>query len=149
MGKCESCGCCPAKVRLHSRGEVILGDKQVKFEHSSVWDGFTVHRACGERKEFGAVAKGCGMVSTADHLIISVSAGNPVLPGPLHMDSHIHHPPWSFLHTGWLTLHEQHPSGSLLLCSACPTYPVILRSLEEAFPSSLDSNPDHSEELTP
>lgn len=143
-GKCESCGCCLAKERLCSRGEVILGDKQVELE-DRVWDGFTVHRAWGERNQFGAGAKGCGTVSTADHSTVSVGAGHLVWPGHLHIDSQICCPPSSFLHTGLLTPHEQHPSGSLLLCTARP---VTLRSLEEAFPSPLDSNPNHSEELT-
>lgn len=84
MGKSETCGCCLAKVRVHSRGEVILGDKREKFEDSRIWEELTVRRAYGERKQFGAVAKGCGMLSTADYLRNSVNAGNLVLTGHLH-----------------------------------------------------------------
>ena len=40
---------------------MILGEKQ-KFADSRVWDEFTVRRACGEGKQFGAVAEGCGGV---------------------------------------------------------------------------------------
>lgn len=78
---------------------MILGHKQ-KFEDSGVWDEFTVHRACGERKQFGAVAKGCGMVSPIGYLRILVNAGSLVLPGHLHTDYQIHCSPSSFLHTG-------------------------------------------------
>lgn len=41
---------------------MISGEKQEKFEDSSVWDEFTVSRTCGEGKQFGAVAEGCGGV---------------------------------------------------------------------------------------
>lgn len=70
-----------------------------------------------------------------------MSAVNLVLEGHLHPGSQLHCPLSSFRHTLQLTLHEQHCSGALLLCTACPTYPLILRSLQEAFPSPLDTNP--------
>lgn len=75
-----------------------------------------------------------------------MSAVNLVLTGHLYPDSQTHCP--LFLHMGELTLHEQHPSGSPLLCTPCPTYPLSLRILGEALTPPLDSNLNHAEQLT-
>lgn len=77
-----------------------------------------------------------------------MTAVSLVLAGHLHPDSQTHCPLSSLPHTSKLTLHEQLPGGSLLLCTACPTCPLILTSLGEALPSPLDSNSNCSEQLT-